>query len=34
MAKVEEMMNLEITAYIKEQEEEAKLVVDRQSKIY
>src|SRR5690554_1088347 len=32
MAKVEEMMNLEITAYIKEREEEAKLVVDRQSK--
>ncbi len=32
MAKVEEMMNLEITAYIKEREEEAKLAADRQAK--
>ncbi|MDD2180762.1 MAG: ribonuclease Y [Bacilli bacterium] len=32
MAKVEEMMNLEITAYIKDREEEGKLLVDKQSK--
>ncbi len=32
MDKVEEMMNLEITAYIKDREEEAKLVADKQSK--
>ncbi len=32
MNKVEEMMKLEVTAYIKEQEEEAKLIADRQAK--
>lgn len=32
MTKVEEMMKLETTAYIKEREEEAKLIVDKQAK--
>ncbi len=32
MSKVEEMMNLEIASYIKEREDEAKLIVDKQAK--